>query len=497
MTGLEKAMGRRRPHARVVCACALLLTGPWTTPHAAAQADGGAESSAQDAALVTAAEQLDAAGERTGALALLRQLEARRPSAEVAGRIALLQAALDHPREAEAHAQTALRAPDAPWVRAHAEQLEQVLRDSAHRLGTVLLVGLPPGTVAYIGQEQVGIAPAPLRLAAGDVSLSLVAPGGRRGTLHVSVAAQETLRQDASSYFPAAQEGAVTPTPTVPTPTVPTRPTRQPEPVLAAPEPSPGPRRAALARSAASERAWTDFMRTELPRQRERERFARWFEARSRWQLWGGLRLGFTQVNQVFSHSSIYTRARDTSGASFALHMGASYDLGASVQAGARLRFTMLGSYGEHWSEELSGDPVYRSVSYTTEGNLYAISLVAMLRFSPHLRRPGSSFYGGLGGELGSQLYAYHQTSEWSRGSRYGPRSVDVGTPIDGVNEKLLLRGLLEVGAYLGRRKNVDVGVDFLFNGHAWTLGATLSVSFTGWSSLPPDGDSPHLPELE
>lgn len=171
----------------------------WPTVAAllAAPALATAQPSDADILLRRAAELRDT-GQYEQALRLVAQAAEREDSPRVTGERALCEVALGRWVEAEQHLVETLAAVDDAWVARRRLTLDTTLADVRQHLGRVDFGRAPPGATAEINGSSVGNLPlrAPARVASGDVTLVVRAPGHREYRRTVQVLGGATHYED-------------------------------------------------------------------------------------------------------------------------------------------------------------------------------------------------------------------------------------------------------------------------------------------------------------
>ncbi|NOY91387.1 MAG: hypothetical protein GXP55_09260 [Deltaproteobacteria bacterium] len=442
--------------------------------------------------LLRSADQLIAAGEHAGALALLRQLETRGGDPGVEGRLALEESAVGDYRRAEAHAQAALQAPDESWVAAHAEALALVVTESARHLGTLIIDGLPAGTTASADGAQVAVLPAPLRLVAGAVVVVLTLPDGRGGTFRGTAVAQRTTHVDGTRYVgPAAPPVPGSPTATTPAtpptaaaPSLPTTPAQTTD--------ASAPATTGLAVTTSSVQAWRDFAASPHPHRQSRLRraqeFAAWRATRPGPRLVLTVSAGMTGIGKPFKWpTSEYLQDSSRINALAGLGARLVYALRSNIEFSSGLDVSWLGTY-TYWNRQrLYYDPDYSRVDHRRRGQLLRAALDVGFRFGPGLTEQKPTFYLGLFVAPALDLFVLEADSYWYAPTSGRESRTDRGPTTSSVAARLSLIGRLEAGAYLNASHSLELAAAFGFAPHGWDATLRLGIVIAGGQRRQPE----------
>jgi tetratricopeptide (TPR) repeat protein len=162
---------------RALLASVLLLASPGAAVAQEPSSAVGPEPT--DEELIAKGVALRKVGRDAEALAAFERANALLPSARAVAQIALANQALGHWREAERGLVDALRNQDDLWVGHHREHLERSLAAVEAHLAWLEVESNIAGAQVWIGGELVGSLPLdrPMRIAAGEVTVELRAPG--------------------------------------------------------------------------------------------------------------------------------------------------------------------------------------------------------------------------------------------------------------------------------------------------------------------------------
>lgn len=186
MSGSSPSCAPRRLLALGLSALQLVLGVPGaraeeTNPSETPQGLEQSTTLAVDSIVQRAAERLDQ-GSPSDALALLEQAAVVQPSStRVRVHLAAVHQALGDWVAAEAELLVALRRPEDPYVKAHRAALDEAWQAIQQHLGTLSVLGEPPGARVLLDGEALGSLPlhVPARVLAGEHVLEISAPGYR------------------------------------------------------------------------------------------------------------------------------------------------------------------------------------------------------------------------------------------------------------------------------------------------------------------------------
>jgi len=149
--------------------------------------------------------------------------------------VALAEEALGRWAEAESHLDEALHATDDAWIKKRHKVLAAELESIREHLGSVQILGSPPGAEVTINGKVVGRLPLarPLRLAAGSAIVEVRAPGFFPVTRTVVVAPRGSYREPVD-LVAASTEPAPATRPALPPPPAPDHATERDHPAGAA-----------------------------------------------------------------------------------------------------------------------------------------------------------------------------------------------------------------------------------------------------------------------
>jgi hypothetical protein len=129
-------------------------------------------------ALITKGLELRRKGQAADALELFQKAHAIQATPRTFGQMGLVEASLGRWVDAEVHLGAALASPADPWVTDNRKLLDKALSVSRQHIGELVLEG-PEGThvqISGLGMKTLPLA-GPLRVSAGEVRISAIAPG--------------------------------------------------------------------------------------------------------------------------------------------------------------------------------------------------------------------------------------------------------------------------------------------------------------------------------
>jgi hypothetical protein len=134
-------------------------------------------------ALIARGVELRRAGDDVRALPLFKQAYDQAGTPRSAAQLGLVEMQLGYHAEADRHLREALASPDDFWVRKNRTALEGALADLRGRLAEIHIRGTPAGAEVLVNQRPVGRLPldGPVRVAKGEVTIEVRAPGGKVG----------------------------------------------------------------------------------------------------------------------------------------------------------------------------------------------------------------------------------------------------------------------------------------------------------------------------
>jgi len=161
-----------------------------------------AEDKADDEALIRRGVELRRAGRDQEALEAFRAAYRARPTPRAQGQMGLAEQALGRWVEAARDLEAALEATDDPWTSKNLSTLRPAAAEVAKHLGRIQVLGRPSGAEVKVDDEPVGVLPmgGPARVAAGEVVISVSAPGHIAITRKVSVAPGQIARETISLH---------------------------------------------------------------------------------------------------------------------------------------------------------------------------------------------------------------------------------------------------------------------------------------------------------
>jgi PEGA domain len=171
---------------------ALVMTFVASPPHSLA-----AEPAAEEDRLVHEGNESRKGHDDVQALALLRQAYEVRHSPRASAQLGLVEMALGRWTDAEAHLVEATGAAGDPWVAKNSAKLKQALAEMGQHLGSLEILGSPPGAMVAVDGRAVGALPLPqpVRLRAGDSWIEVQTPGYGRVRRQVTIVARQLIRE--------------------------------------------------------------------------------------------------------------------------------------------------------------------------------------------------------------------------------------------------------------------------------------------------------------
>jgi len=164
---------------------------------AAAGASGGDAASEKAEKMVRRGLELRRGGKDEEALEVFRAAYALRPTANAQAQIALAEQALGLWVDAERDLGAALEQERDPWIKKNGAVLRGAMNVIRQHLGSVQLSGTPAGARVKLDERDVGTLPfdKPVRVTAGEVVVSISAPGYTEISRKVTVSAGGLTRE--------------------------------------------------------------------------------------------------------------------------------------------------------------------------------------------------------------------------------------------------------------------------------------------------------------
>lgn len=141
-------------------------------------------------AMITRGLELRRAGKDAEALEMFQHADMLAPSPRTAGQLGLVESALAHWSDAEAHLNASLGTPLDPWVHKNHTLLDQALSIAKSHIGQITISG-PEGATVTVGGKTIGTLPhqTPVRVGEGTAIVTATAPGYKQFIMSVPVQA--------------------------------------------------------------------------------------------------------------------------------------------------------------------------------------------------------------------------------------------------------------------------------------------------------------------
>ena len=139
-------------------------------------------------ALITKGLELRREGRALDAIELFQKAAAIAPTPRSFGQLGLAESAVEHWSDAEEHLNTALAAPQEPWVKKNRGSLDQAVTLVRTHIGQISLTG-PAGSAVVISGRSVGSLPLgkSIRVNSGPAIVTASAPGFRQFEMSVPI----------------------------------------------------------------------------------------------------------------------------------------------------------------------------------------------------------------------------------------------------------------------------------------------------------------------
>jgi hypothetical protein len=140
--------------------------------------------------LIREANDLRRQGKNPAALPLLREAYRIARSPRTAAQLGLAELSLGYWLEAERHLAEAVAPASHPWVDQNRKVLQASLDNASAHIGSLSIEGRPPGAEVHINDAVAGTLPlsAPVKVAEGEVSIEVSAPGHKPATRTIQIA---------------------------------------------------------------------------------------------------------------------------------------------------------------------------------------------------------------------------------------------------------------------------------------------------------------------